>query len=311
MGTYVVTGGTGFIGQALVDQLRCSGHNVIVASRAIHHHDRINDWVEFDLRDWASATNITNARPDGVFHLAWSSTPATAEQSPTSDVNTNLAGTLNLLGQLAASGGIRVVLVSSGGAVYGEAGPEPIAEREDPNPISIYGTTKLAMERYATRCKLFAGLDIRIARISNPFGVNQAPAKMQGAATVFARKIIKGEPIEIWGDGSVIRDYVDVSDVARGLMAIMDVDVTQIDDLPIFNIGSGQGLSLVELIRHLERSVGLEADVRFGLQRNFDVPVNILDISKLRRRTGWNPGDVGDQLRSFILALRREMEGSA
>lgn len=309
MATYVVTGGTGFVGQALVERLRASGHNVIVASRAMHHHDRTQDWIEYDLRDLVSAINITNARPDGVFHLAWSTTPATAEQSPTADISTNLAGTINLLDQMAKVGGIPVVLVSSGGAVYGEVGDQPISERHETNPIGIYGTTKLAMERYATCCKLFAELNVRIARVSNPFGAKQAPAKMQGAAMVFARKIIKGDPIEIWGDGRVVRDYVDVADVASGLMAIMEIDSVRCGESPIYNIGSGKGLSLIELIRQLEEAAGLEADVRFMPQRNFDVPVNILDVSKLRNHTSWTPGDVSAQLRAFMLDLRSDIDG--
>jgi UDP-glucose 4-epimerase len=311
MGVYVVTGGNGFLGRALVARLRSRSHSVIIASRAIHHHNRIDDWVEFDLQDRVTANNITNVRPDGVFHLAWSTTPATAEQAPASDVSTNLAGTVNLLDKLATTSGIPIVLVSSGGAVYGDAGTGPISEREAPKPISIYGTTKLAMEHYATRCKLFAGLDVRIARISNPFGAGQTPAKMQGAATVFARKIIKSEPIEIWGDGRIVRDYVDVADVASGLMAIMDMDSPCFEDSPVFNIGSGHGLSLIELIQKLEDAAGRQADVRFTAQRNFDVPVNILDVSKLRRRAGWSPGDVGDRLRALVLDLRHDINESA
>lgn len=308
MKTYVVTGGTGFVGQALVERLRASNHNVIVASRAVHHHDRIHDWIEYDLRDPVSANNITNVRPDGVFHLAWSTSPATAEQAPAADVSTNLAGTIGLLDQMAKAGGIPVVLVSSGGGVYGEAGTEPISERHETNPISIYGTTKLAMERYATCCKLFADLDIRIARISNPFGAKQTPAKMQGAATIFARKIIKGELIEIWGDGQVVRDYVDVADVASGLIAIMDIDLARCADTPIYNIGSGKGLSLIELIGQLEEAADLKADIRFMPQRNFDVPVNILDVSKLRDHAQWAPGDVNAQLRAFMQNLRRDIK---
>jgi UDP-glucose 4-epimerase len=308
MGVYVVTGGTGFIGRTLVAQLRSSGHNVIIASRAMHHLNRADDWVEYDLRDWTSVNNIINACPDGVFHLAWSTTPATAEQAPALDVSTNLAGTVNLLNQLVTAGGIRVVLVSSGGAIYGKAGTGPISERQDPNPISIYGTTKLAMEHYATRYMRYAELDVRIARISNPFGTGQSLAQMQGAATIFARKIIKGEPIQIWGDGGTVRDYVDVTDVARGLIAIMEMDAALYDDAPVFNIGSGKGVSLIELVRQLEDAAGRKADIRFGAQRDFDVPVNVLDVSKLRSRTAWTPGNVSDQLRSFVLALRPEID---
>jgi UDP-glucose 4-epimerase len=312
MGTYVVTGGTGFVGQALSAQLRESGHHVIIASRATHHHDRSGDWIEFDLRDWATANNITNIRPDGVFHLAWSTTPATAQKAPASDASTNLAGTVNLLDQLAAAGGdMRVVLISSGGAVYGEAGPCPISEEQPPNPISIYGTTKLAMELYARRYRLSSQLDVRIARISNPFGAEQPAAKMQGAATIFARKIMKGEQIQIWGDGQIVRDYIDVADVASGLMAVMGIEPARCETSPVFNIGSGQGLSLVALIRHLEDAAGKKADVIFKAGRSFDVPVNVLDIARMRRETSWAPRKVDERLRALVMSLHAEARDPA
>lgn len=308
MGTFVVTGGNGFLGRSLVARLHRAGHRVIVASRATSQHNNADDWVEFDLQDGVTANNIANARPDGVFHLAWSTTPAIAEQAPASDISTNLAGTVNLLDRLAEVDGLPVVLLSSGGTVYGNAGTEPISEHQPLHPISIYGTTKLAMEHYATHCRLFADLDVRIARVSNPFGLGQPLAKMQGAATVFARKIIRGEPIEIWGDGHIVRDYIDVEDVASGLIALMDMETPRFRDSPAFNIGSGHGLSLLDLIRELEWSAGRRADVRFRAPRGFDVPVNILNVSKLESQSHWVAGDVGERLHSLVLALRRTLD---
>lgn len=308
MPTYVVTGGNGFIGRALVQKLRACGNNVIVATREKPHYDQTLDWIEYDLRDPKSAISITDLGADGIFHLAWSTTPAAAEQSPVADIITNLAGTIRLLDQMAKKGEGRVVLVSSGGAIYGEAGDRPISELQQANPIGIYGTTKLAMERYASSCKLFENLDVRIARISNPFGPGQSLTNMQGAATAFARKIIKREPIEIWGDGHVVRDYVDVVDVASGLMSIMNIDTMRCAGAPIYNVGSGEGISLVQLIKKLEDASGLRPEVLFKAPRNFDVPVNILDVSKLRDHSQWMPGDVTTQLRAFMLDLCREIE---
>ncbi len=302
MGLYVITGGLGFVGSALASHLRTAGHDVVVASRS-GHRNIYDGWIEYDLKIPETVNNIKNLAPDGVFHLAWSTTPATAELAPASDINTNLAGSINLLDHMSKMSGIRVVLASSGGAVYGETGNFPVAESHQPNPIGIYGMTKYAMELYASRCRLFADLDVRVARISNPFGANQSASKMQGAATIFARKILRNETIEIWGDGSIVRDYVDVGDVARGLEAVMMLERDASTSNMIFNVGSGQGLSLVQLIDLLESVTGRTADVRFVKQRTFDVPVNFLSIEKLKAKSTWNPGDLKERFSEFVASL--------
>ncbi|WP_295244111.1 NAD-dependent epimerase/dehydratase family protein [uncultured Brevundimonas sp.] len=303
MALYVVTGGYGFIGRALVSRLKRDGHSVIIASRAQHRSDANDDWVEFNFNDRSTVNNITNIRPDGVFHLAWSTTPGTAEADPVADVTINLAGTIALLDSLRFVSDVPIVLISSGGAIYGRTDVEKISELHPLNPISVYGTTKLAMERYALSCQRMQALDIRVARISNPFGAGQAPARQQGAATIFARKILRGEKIEIWGDGSVVRDYVDVDDVASGLTAIMALEAENLDPYPVFNIGAGQGLSLVDLVEHLEMAAGVRADLTFSDRRVFDIPNNILDVEKLQVTTEWKPRDVREGLTALVRSL--------
>lgn len=308
MALYVVTGGYGFIGRALVSRLKRDGHSVIIASRAQHRGDASDDWVEFNFNDRSTVNNITNVRPDGVFHLAWSTTPGTAEADPVADITINLAGTIALLDSLGGLPCIPIVLISSGGAIYGQTDVERIPEVHPLNPISVYGTTKLAMERYALSCQRMQGLDIRIARISNPFGAGQAHARQQGAATIFARKILRGEKIEIWGDGSVVRDYVDVEDVASGLIAIMAFEAENLDPYPVFNVGTGQGLSLIGLIEHLEAAARVRANLTFSDRRDFDIPNNILDIRKLQVSTEWRPRDVRERLISLVRSLSDSIE---
>lgn len=303
MALYVVTGGYGFIGRALVSRLKRDGHSVIIASRAQHRGDTNDDWVEFNFNDRSTINNITNVRPDGVFHLAWSTTPGTAEADPVADITINLAGTIALLDSLGGLQSIPIVLISSGGAIYGRTDVERIPEVHPLNPISVYGTTKLAMERYALSCKRMQALDIRIARISNPFGAGQAQARQQGAATIFARKILRGEKIEIWGDGSVVRDYVDVEDVASGVAAIMAFRAEDLDPYPVFNVGAGQGLSLIGLVEHLEGAAGVRANLAFSAHRDFDTPNNILDVEKLQVNSEWRPRDVRERLVSLVRSL--------
>ena len=307
MATYVVTGGYGFSGRALVERLRSDGHDVIIASRAKHHDITNDNWIEYDLKDHSTVSNISNARADGIFHLAWSTNPGTAELNPSSDISTNLAGTVSLLDHLAETRSIPIVLVSSGGTVYGPTSSNPICETHPLNPVSVYGMTKCAMELYAQQCALFSALDIRIARVSNPFGAGQAPAKMQGAATIFARRIVRGEKIEIWGKGNVVRDYVDVEDVASGLVSMMKLPKADHVQDQIFNIGSGCGLSLLDLIGKLEIAIDRKANIIFGEGRGFDIPVNILDVDKIKNATGWTPRNIDQRLSVLVDTLLKEM----
>ena len=160
------------------------------------------------------------------------------------------------------------------------------------------------MERYALSCQRMQALDIRIARISNPFGPGQAHARQQGAATIFARKILRGEKIEIWGDGSVVRDYIDVDDVASGLSAIMALKAENLDPYPVFNVGAGEGLSLMGLIGRLELAAGVKANLAFSDRRDFDIPNNVLNVEKLQLNAKWRPRDVQERLVALVNSLR-------
>lgn len=303
MSVYVVTGGTGFIGQSLSHYLRGKGHEVLIASRT--REDEFKDnWIEYDLKNPDSLLGIRNIRPDGIFHLAWSTTPATAELDPAADISTNLVGTVRLLDNLASVNCAKVVLISSGGTVYGRTGECAVAESHPLNPIGVYGSTKLAMEQYALHFHRLKNLDIRIARVSNPFGLGQRSAKMQGAASIFARKVVNDEIINIWGDGRNVRDYIPVSDAVAGVAAIMELDNQVVGTFPVFNVGSGRGLSLLELLQLIETEAGKTARVRHFPARSFDLTFNLLDVSKLRNLSGWIPGDVAEQISNLVRDIR-------
>ncbi|PYE29844.1 UDP-glucose 4-epimerase [Rhizobium sp. PP-WC-1G-195] len=286
--TYVVTGSSGFLGRKLCAQLMEDGHIVISATR---HREAGSDipWIEYDLKDGATAANILEAKPDGVFHLAWSTTPGSAERDPSADISTNLVGSSKLFSLLATQGKTKVVFASSGGAVYGESERELIDEDHPLNPISVYGLTKVATEMYARHSRSAHGLDVRVARIANPFGASQPRGKLQGAASIFVRHILNGEEIRIWGDGAAVRDYVSVDDAASGIAAVMELGRDASGDMPTFNIGSGQGLSLVSLIRMIEDLLGKKALIKFGDARSFDVKRNVLSINRLTKLGAWKP----------------------
>lgn len=285
---YVITGASGFLGQSLKRLLVSAENEVIDATRARSMDEHRNLWIEYDLKDSSTIANIIEAKPHGIFHLAWSSSPGSAEHDPAGDVTTNLAGTCELFRQLTKLKGVRVVFASSGGTVYGDAGSAPISEKTGINPKSVYGITKAAAERYGVNFRYQHGLDLCIARIANPFGAEQSSAKMQGAAPIFARSILAGDPITIWGDGQTVRDYIAVDDVASALIAIM-TSALEGDDEPIFNVGSGEGVTLNGLIEIIGKLLGIDYRIDYMPGRSFDVPYNVLDIKKITAETGWVP----------------------
>jgi UDP-glucose 4-epimerase len=193
--------------------------------------------------------------------------------------------TLHLLQAAKKAGVKKVIFFSSGGTVYGVPQRIPISENHPTDPICSYGIQKLAIEKYLKLFHHLYGLDYAVMRMSNPYGERQRPLASQGAVAVFLYKAMLREPIEIWGDGSVTRDYVHVSDVA----GVIPVLVRYSGKHKIFNIGSGKGTSLLELIKIAETITGDSIEVRFRPARPFDVPVNILDISLAKRALSWTP----------------------
>jgi UDP-glucose 4-epimerase len=285
--TYLVTGGTGFLGRALVARLRNQGHIARVAGR---FPGGAGPFVACDLDSPVEAWRAAVEGCSGVFHLAWATVPSTANANPLADLEINVAGTLRLLEALRHSPHIPIMFASSGGTVYGEAERLPLSEHHPLRPKTAYGVSKTASEHYALLYRRLWGLDTRIVRLSNPFGPGQDIRGQLGAASIFAARLLAGEGIEIWGDGSAIRDYIYVDDAISGLLATMSVPPDRFKGLdPVVNIGSGRGVSLQELISLLTHILGKPIEVLYKPARDFDVRANVLDITRARSLIGWSP----------------------
>ncbi len=213
----LVIGGCGFIGSHIVDKLLSSGHSVRVFDRNPEKFRRQLKNVEYFFGDIKDRMAVIESLADVevVMHLVSTTFPGTANLDPVADVRDNLLATLNLLDSMVQSGVSRLVYLSSGGTVYGIPDQIPTPESHPLRPINSYGIVKAAIENYIGLFQREKAISPIIIRPSNPFGPRQGHTGVQGVVTTFLNRILRKETIEIWGDGTVVRDYLYVDDLAR------------------------------------------------------------------------------------------------
>jgi UDP-glucose 4-epimerase len=286
----VIFGGGGFIGSTITDRLLRDKHDVRIFERPRVEPYRAftrDENVEWFAGDFFSLYDVdrTLEGVDVVLHLISTTLPGNSNDDMVYDVHSNLVATLQLLKAMVSKGVRRIVFISSGGTVYGNPTYLPMDENHPTEPRVSYGVTKLAIEKYLLLHQYLHELKATILRVANPFGQRQRVETAQGAVAAFVRKAMNGEPVEIWGDGTVVRDYIYVSDVAEAFARAVEYD----GEHSVFNISTAVGTSLNELIGLVERVVGREVSRHYRPGRHFDVAVNILDNSLARRELGWVP----------------------
>jgi UDP-glucose 4-epimerase len=284
----LVLGGGGFMGMHLCKALTARGYPVRVFERPVSESlsaERARGSIEWVYGDFANQNDVAAAVAgcEIVFHLISTTLPKNSNDNPIYDVETNLVGTLGMLEAARTSGTRRVIFVSSGGTVYGVPKQVPISETHPTDPICSYGITKLAIEKYLDLYQRLHHLDYRVLRIANPYGEGQRPDTAQGAVAVFLNRALNDEPIEIWGDGSVIRDYLYISDVVDAFMRAAEYS----GDSRIINIGSSSGYSLNDVLKAMEDLLGRPIERTQLPARPFDVPINVLDSTLARQELGW------------------------
>jgi len=285
----LVLGGGGFIGSHLSDALLSSNHEVGVFDRPTARHlDYVkNQGARIFLGDYLNPDDIGPALSncDVLYHLLSTTVPQTSNDDPRLDIEANVIGTLRLLEEVRKAQVKKIVFASSGGTVYGIPQKIPIKENHSTEPISSYGISKLMIEKYLHLSWVLYGLDYCVLRIANAYGERQSISKTQGVISAFLGKAFSKEEIIIWGDGSVVRDYVYVGDIASAFLQASSYK----GKLKIFNIGSGHGHSLTDIIQVIENTVGFPLQVKYMQGRPFDVPINVLDISLAKSHLNWEP----------------------
>jgi len=282
----LVLGGTGFIGSYVVDRLCARGHRVRVFSRSGEQSRPPLPDVDYRQADFDDLSALSDALQgvDVVFHLISTTVPGTSNLDPVYDIESNLVATVRLLQTMLDSGARKIVYLSSGGTVYGIPEKLPIPEDHPLHPICSYGVVKVAVENYLHMFRELHGLDYTVLRASNPYGERQGHYGIQGVIAAFLHKALLGEELEIWGDGSLIRDFIYVEDLARLCVVAGESDKTG-----VYNAGSGTGHSINEIVSFVEQAVRRELPVNRRESRNFDVPKVVLDINRASRKFGWRP----------------------
>jgi UDP-glucose 4-epimerase len=285
----LILGGGGFLGSHLAEILLAHDQDVCIFDMPSARY------LEYSRQHGANIVTGNFLDPkavgdaisdcDVVYHLVSATVPQTSNENPRYDVEANLIGTLQLLEQMRNAHVKKIVFSSSGGTVYGIPQEIPIKESHPTNPISSYGIVKLAIEKYLHLYWTLYGMDYCVLRISNAYGARQPITPTQGAIAAFLGKAAAKEEIVIWGDGTILRDYIYASDIAHAFLQASRYQ----GELKVFNIGSGHGHSLKDIIGAIENITQVPLEVKYLPGRRFDVPVNVLDISRAKAHLGWEP----------------------
>ena len=281
----LVIGGNGFVGSHVVDELLRVGHRPRVLDRrpeAFRDPLPQVDYVTGDLGDTATVFEALSGI-EAVIHLASTTVPSTSNLDPVADITGNLIATIRLLDTMRQAGVRRIVYLSSGGTVYGIPEADPVPETHRLRPISSYGIVKVAIENYLVMEAQLHGMTQVVLRASNPYGPRQGHRGIQGLIGTLLWRAARDEPIEIWGDGGVVRDYIHVADLAR-----LCVTALAAPGSACWNAGSGEGRSVAEIVAQVQAIARGPRIVRRP-GRPFDVPCVVLDIGRVTATTDWRP----------------------
>ncbi len=304
---FLVTGGAGFIGSHVVERLLKDGHRVRVLDNfssgsrenlAFATADSRLEIIEGDLRDARAMAEAARDVPV-IFHQAAMRSVPRSVDDPLGANENNVAGTLNLL-VAAREAGVRRVVYASSSSIYGDRPDLPKREDQPPAPISPYAVSKLAGELYCAAWSRLYGLETVALRYFNVFGPRQDPASQYAAAIPrFITWALKGEPLEVHGDGTQSRDFTYIENVVEANLLAANAPAVAGE---VFNVGCGNRVSLLEIIHLLERIVGRPLERRHAPRRQGDVPHTLADIGKAKRFLGFMP------LVEFEEGLRRTVE---
>ncbi|POO85652.1 NAD-dependent epimerase/dehydratase family protein [Clostridium sp. 3-3] len=284
----IIIGAAGFIGTNLALALSKSKKNEITLIDVKYEYfpDEVKSIenvkiIESNFSDDTDFDSLIKNQ-DIVYHLVSTTVPSTSNQHIASELHSNIIVTTKLLNACVEENVKKVIFLSSGGTVYGKEISAPIKEIDSTKPISSYGLQKLTIENLLYLYNYLYNLDYSVIRLANPYGPFQRPNGSLGAVTTFTYKALKNEEISVYGDGSVVRDFIYIDDAINAIIKIAN----SVSKHKIFNVGSGCGTSINELIHIIEKTLNRKLNVKYIKSRNVDVPINYLDISRYEEEFG-------------------------
>ncbi|MGH9733887.1 MAG: NAD-dependent epimerase/dehydratase family protein [Candidatus Acidiferrales bacterium] len=286
----VVTGGAGFIASHVADAYIAAGHDVAIMddlSRGFRNN--VNARARFyqgDVRDREFLESVfQREKPEAVNHHAAQMDVRRGVQEPVFDASVNILGSINLLDACVAHKVQRVVYISTAGAAYGEPKELPVREGDPINPITPYGISKHSVEHYLFTYRVLYGLPYVVLRYGNVYGPRQSSKGEAGVFAIFCERILGGVRPVIYGNGSKIRDYVYIEDVARANVLALERGAGE-----IFNIANGVATTDYEVFRVVRDGLGLgDLEPDYVPVRPGEIDRIYLDISKAERLLGWKP----------------------
>lgn len=308
MARCLVVGGNGFIGSHLSERLLREGYEVAVLDRfksGVNNLKEIRGQIEIFRGSYLDQELLRTAMKgmDYVFHYASSTTPATSIADPDYEIESNLLGSVRLL-QIARDEGVKkVIFPSSGGTIYGEPKRLPVREEDCALPSNPYAISKWAVERYLHHFHELYGLDYLILRYSNPYGERQSPYGKQGVIPIFLNRIKHNQRPVIYGDGSMVRDYIYITDIIDATSILFERVIKD----KVFNVGSGIGVSLNEIIKTMYSILGEEIRPIYEINSSRTYVTSIvLDIAKIETKTGWKPStSIEEGIRKTWIWIKR------
>ncbi|UCH10541.1 MAG: SDR family NAD(P)-dependent oxidoreductase [Fidelibacterota bacterium] len=283
----LITGGAGFIGSHVADRFVELGHEVVILddlSTGLQENVRADvKFIKGDITDSKLVKELFEAHKfSAVSHHAAQMNVRLSVENPTFDAQTNILGTINLL-QAAARNGVKKFMFSStGGAVYGEQEAFPADESHPTNPLSPYGISKLACEKYISYYSYVYDMQMVIMRYANVYGPRQNPYGEAGVVAIFSNHLVRGEPVTINGDGLQTRDYIYIEDV---------VDLNEISlGYPgsiIVNVGTGIETDVVTIYRYLAEASCTELEARHGPAKPGEQRRSVISPQHARIMMGW------------------------
>jgi UDP-glucose 4-epimerase len=312
----MVTGGAGFIGSTLVDRLLVEGHEVDViddfstgslsnladargsAGRALTIHS-------MDITVPAVTELMARRKPELVFHLAAQADVRVSVARPAFDAEVNLIGTLNVLEGARLAETERVIFAASGGTLYGEPAPEdlPVREAHAHQPLSPYGVSKKAVLDYLVAYRELHALEFSALALANVYGPRQNPHGEAGVVAIFAERLLKGEPVTVFGDGGQTRDFVYVDDVVDAFVRA----ATRGGGL-VCNIGTARETSVNELLATMADQAGVTAQSVAAPLRPGELLRSSLDIERAAIQLGWRPWtELADGTRAVIEYIAEQL----